>query len=226
MSLACSPSFPPGQSLRQCRTPLCGQTGVRPRHPPPKRATGTAEISGRPDSQRPPGTVNFLRRPPAAAGRHATRAPVAQGIEQRPSNPPVGGSIPSWGTIFCDEARHPPRMGRVTVYTPVPGPGCFRWLEPAFPPPQFPWVPGRPRAPGAMNQEAGGPDSGSSFLRCPAQETPPWDTFTCPVMLSRGQLTKIRGHIAAVSMRREFQALGHCSWPVRNPACAALPRAM
>ena len=41
------------------------------------------------------GNVNFLRRRRSAPEGNAS---VAQGIEQRPSNPPVGGSIPSWGT--------------------------------------------------------------------------------------------------------------------------------
>jgi hypothetical protein len=37
--------------------------------------------------------------------RRRSRAPVAQGIEQRPSNPPVGGSIPSWGTKRGSDLR-------------------------------------------------------------------------------------------------------------------------
>jgi hypothetical protein len=66
------------------------------------------------DGSRAAGNVNFLR--------HRTSAPdatasVAQGIEQRPSNPPVGGSIPSWGT----KRKHPgSRTGVFCSFPPLP----------------------------------------------------------------------------------------------------------
>ena len=76
-----------GAAQYDARIPDIAKTGNRPPGP-----------SGGPDVGQPQGTVSFLRRPPATAGPVRRHAPVAQGIEQRPSNPPVGGSIPSWGT--------------------------------------------------------------------------------------------------------------------------------
>ena len=54
-------------------------------------------------------TVNSLwRQRPMWSWREC--APVAQGIEQRPSNPPVGGSIPSWGTETSPLEQRPRGM--------------------------------------------------------------------------------------------------------------------
>jgi hypothetical protein len=65
------------------------------------------------DGARTADNVNFLRHRISAPDRHAS---VAQGIEQRPSNPPVGGSIPSWGTM---EKRPGSRTGAL-VFSPMP----------------------------------------------------------------------------------------------------------
>ena len=87
---------------------ICGQPGLSP------ACGGKVGRPAADDCAGTPGNVNFLRRRRSAPEGHAS---VAQGIEQRPSNPPVGGSIPSWGT----NRKHPgSRTGVFLVFITAP----------------------------------------------------------------------------------------------------------